>query len=129
MKPARKKLQRPKKKAPLKKTTQVQAAELEALRRLTVRYRDEIEELEQSYEELRRDADFYREALRRASQGPCDKCKDSEQILVRARDLLIHEKIDAQLHGRDYATSARPGGWRLNGIGELQRIIEERLRK
>lgn len=58
--------------------------------------------------------------------------REDRALLMRARDLLIHEKVSAQFDGRALPTGrdpyARPNGWRVNGIGELIDAIDQNSR-
>lgn len=70
------------------------------------------------------------ERARCAVDNNAARWREAMALLSRARELLIHEKVDAQLHGRDayYTGGGRPGGWRLNGVGDLASTIEAFIR-
>lgn len=80
------------------------------------------------------DASAAWEKAHAAEEQRASQLRELQALLKRARDLIIHEKVNAQLNGREmsYVRNANgvqiPGGWRLNGSTELVTQIDQVIR-
>jgi chromosome segregation ATPase len=99
-------------------------AKIDSLIALDIKKNETIATLRDRAEraELRkRDAESERDRYKELGS----KAEQYKLLLIRARELLIHEKVDEQLKGHAdnryerNGYGSKPAGWRVNGIGEL----------